>query len=509
MSRHARNAVVAFAQHALGAVSGAAGIFFVARQMPGAKFHLGVIGFAVYFVGIFQVVQRAFDQAHVKRLSEGENAEECLSTFLLLKLAATLTMVALALGSVLVWTEVFGQGFQTPMHVTVLELIVTYQVLNAIGEFARRTFEGRGNIVLGQIILSTEHVVKGAATIWVAFNGLEPLTSGARNALGLGTAYVLGAAALAFVSVALILRERFGRPSRGMVKSYSRFAVPMFLTSAIFSVSASIDTVILQFFWGSNEVGAYFAPQRYIAFLPALAGALGTSLFPVYSRLHAEGRTTPETVQATIRGISLVLLPIVAITVAMPKGIIHVLLSDDFLDAWPVLVVLAIGAYIQSIRMMLSTKVGGVNKPEEITKAAVASVAANIVLSLVLVPDSVFGVPAFGLKALGAALGSALSLLVGMGAVLHAARIHAGVEFPPIWKHPIMFAITTGVLWLVAQAFPLDGFRIFHLLAAGPLSLGVFVLLGRWLGEITDEDITLAKSLVHPRQWLEFLNRET
>jgi hypothetical protein len=194
----------------------------------------------------------------VQRVSAGYPQDRCNSTYLILNILSTLAIVALTLGFLLVWTRVLGRGFQTPLHVRALELIILYHVLNSIGEFVRRMWEGQGNIVVGRLILATEHVGKTVAMVYVAVHGLEPVYGGLRNGVGLAWAYVLGAAGLALVSLPFIAGQRFGKPSWSIAKSYARFGLPDTLTGSVQSVATAGRLF--------NVEGVGYAPEGAIRF---------------------------------------------------------------------------------------------------------------------------------------------------------------------------------------------------------------------------------------------------
>lgn len=513
MSRNLRNAAFAFSQKALGAVAGAVGMFFVARQMPNAEFHVGVVGFALSFVGMFLAIQRAFDDAHTKRISEGQPLAACNSTYLLLNVVATAAMALMVLGGIFVWTDVLGRGFQTDLHIRALQLLVVYQVLNSVGEYVRRTYEGQQNIIVGQIILSTEHVIKGMATVYVAFFGLDPLIAGARNAVGLAGAYVIGAAALALIAILLMIGQPFGRPSWSLAKHYARYGLQTSATATITMVATNAGAVLLQLFWGASDVGYYFAPHRYLQFLPAAAGALTTSFFPVFSAMHAEGRTAPRTVERMTRLVLLVLLPVLAVSVVLPDGIIHVLLSDRFLPGAPVMAILAGAFFLKAISTTVGSKLLGINKPEEVTRASILSMVVMLVLGVVLVAPSLFGIPLFGLRAKGAALAFLVAELVATTQVLQATHKHADVSLwnirANVARQGVMFAGTALALWGLTFVVEPTSFRIYHLLGAGVLALVVFYAIGLAIREVTRQDVAQARELLHPIEFLRHVKEET
>ncbi len=74
---------------------------------------LGVIGFAMAFVGVFNIIaDLGFGQAHVKRISEGKDLGTCIGTFFAIKMILTAAMAGISTSChVFFWNMCFNQGF--------------------------------------------------------------------------------------------------------------------------------------------------------------------------------------------------------------------------------------------------------------------------------------------------------------------------------------------------------------------------------------------------------------
>jgi O-antigen/teichoic acid export membrane protein len=104
------------------------GLYFMTRPPLGPEIY-GTISYTLAFVATFNAVSDlGFSSAHIKKLSEGGDPDECISTFAAIKLVLTGIMVALTLSSVFVWTTLLGNVL-TDTSVDLILLFVFYQVL--------------------------------------------------------------------------------------------------------------------------------------------------------------------------------------------------------------------------------------------------------------------------------------------------------------------------------------------------------------------------------------------
>ena len=121
-------------------ISSFVGFFFVARFMGPEV--VGIIGFALGFVGIFMASDYGFGMAHNKRISEGRNLSECLGAYAIIKSTIISIMVALLLLSLFLWESVLGHGFEDPVQKDVILVILVYYVLFSMSDISTQTFGG-------------------------------------------------------------------------------------------------------------------------------------------------------------------------------------------------------------------------------------------------------------------------------------------------------------------------------------------------------------------------------
>ena len=121
---------------------------------------LGTVGFAMAFVSLFTFVSDfGFSQAHVKRVSEGNNIGICIGTYMSVKLVLTL-LTAIVIGLFLFVGNMFGITFYDATSTTVVLLFVYYFIFINLAQISISTFQATKEIVKRQLIVITENIVK-------------------------------------------------------------------------------------------------------------------------------------------------------------------------------------------------------------------------------------------------------------------------------------------------------------------------------------------------------------
>ena len=89
----ARKSVFIIGLHLLSGALGYVGLKFIALYMT--PYEYGIIGFAYGLVALFSFVGNlGFNQAHIKRVSEGKNLATCIATFSTIKIVLAGFLVA-------------------------------------------------------------------------------------------------------------------------------------------------------------------------------------------------------------------------------------------------------------------------------------------------------------------------------------------------------------------------------------------------------------------------------
>ncbi len=341
--------------------------------------------------------------AHIRRVSEGVPLDETIGTYALLKMIQVGLSVGLTLTGLHIWTNVLGRGFESPLEVQVIFVMLVYHTAYSLANIGTQTFNARLETAKSQIPQVVGTLVRVLGMILVVAAGL--------GAVELAWAYAIGAVAVGVSAFVLFWRYPIRLPTWRLVRSYVRYAFPLALPAALAALSVNIDKAFIQLFWGAVEVGYYFGVQRMVVLLVLAASAVSILLFPSVSRLHVRGdldglRT--KSAQAE-RYLSMILAPAVTFLVLYPEGVIHVALSNDFLPAANILRIFAISTFILALVVPRRSLLQGMDRSDLAGTAALAGALMTLALFPFLIPTSILGVPFVGLGPVGAAV----SILVG------------------------------------------------------------------------------------------------
>lgn len=407
----ARKSALILAIETTSGILGYIAIFLVARYMTMPDYALGIVSFSYGLVAIFHIFDNlGFQQAHVKRISEGQDLKTCIGTFMAIKVILTALMSLLLVGSLFVWQYILGRGFESPEHRSAVYVMLVYFILWSLSLVMKTTFQARKQTAKQQIPMLFETLGRVGATVYVIWAGLGPLA--------LAWTYVVGEIVV-FASLAYFFRgNAIGKPSWDMFKKYTAFAIPLAIVVASTTITSNVDKVLIQLFWGAEEGGNYFAVFRLSRFIDMSSMAIGFLLFPTISTLYARRDMVKikELSYKAERYLSMIIFPIVFGMICMAEPVIHIMLSNKFYPAIPILRILPIFVLLDAMERPYQMKLLGMNLPHFARNRVLLMVVVNVGLNFLLIPRdiNVLGIDLFGLGAVGAAVATVVAYGVGL-----------------------------------------------------------------------------------------------
>ena len=492
---------------------------------------LGVIGFAMSFIGVFYLItDLGFGQAHVKKISEGKDLGTCISTFFTIKIILTTLMATMVLITIFALDTVLHLGFHDATKQSVVLVFLLYYVLLSIQQIASYTFNGKGEIAKMQITSVFENIVKVPLSILVALAGfglvglapaiewpsvLHPLQQFlAGHTIGsLAMAYVFGILTTVVVGFWLLRKNPWKKPSVELGKSYLTFAMPIFLFSIISTISANIDKLLIGYFWTSIEVGYYFTLQQILQIILIISVAFNTVLFPVYSEYHSNKdlKKINSTTKVVERYISMVVIPPIVVIIVFVNAVISIMLTSAFLPGASTFIVLAIYAVLASFMAPYYSLLVGMNKPGIYAKIGLGISLINIAMNFLFIPKWGLLTPVGINGPTGAAVALMLSNLVGFVWIRLAAKKLTGIQLLQSHtpRHIIAGVVMGLVLYLLAfrtGLFP--NIHWYHLLLFAGTGLVVYLAVLYLLREFTKQDFDFFIELLHPKKMLQYIKTE-
>lgn len=501
----ARKSALIIATQIANGILGYMAIFLVARYMAMPDYALGVVSFAYGLVAIYHLfADLGFQNAHVKRISEGQDFETCMGTFAAVKVALTGLMTVLLVGSLFIWKHVIGRGLESPEHETAVYIMLVYFILWSLTLIMKTTFRAKKQTAKEQLPMFFETLGRVAATVYVIWAGL--------GALALAWTYVVGEVAVLASTAYFFRGNKIGRPSWEMFRKYAAFAVPLAIVAASTTIMTNVDKVLIQLFWGAVEGGNYFAIYRLSRFLDMATMAIGILLFPTMSALHA--RADLEGIKrlsyTAERYLSMVIFPIVFFMIFMARPVIHIMLSNKFYPAIPILQILPIFALFDALERPYQMKLLGMSLPTFARNRVLLMVALNVVLNLLLIPKDIqiLGIKLAGMGAVGAAIATVIAYLAGLAYTRWVVWRVSGVTAN--WRIALhgVAATVMGIAVYYLNELVYPAVRWYGLLGYGLLGLGIYLGLLALMQEFTREDFDLFMDTLNVRKMFAYIRDE-
>ncbi len=524
-----RKSTLIFANTAVGALMGAVALKAVSIYLGADP--LGEVTYAAALLGLIAfATDFGFNTAHMKRISEGVNAEDATRTFFVFKVCATTFYIFLGLSFILGRVVVLGRPFES-VGLDVLFLMLSYYAARSMTNYGLSTFGAYRETARGEVAIFLENVVKSSVTITAALligaltrnagvlagrlpegNAfLDWLAANPGSALAL--AWFLGGIA-SLLTAAYYMRNRFqgGHFRWDILKSYWSFALPLFLILTVSVLSANIDRAALGYFWGPTEVGLYEAPRRVTQLIEAVPIAVATLLLPTVSALTGDREKVNEITHRATRYVSLVVFPLVGGTIVLAAPVVTIILSAEWLPAVPVLQVLAIYTLLLSLTRPYEMLLAGTNHPGATARIAIAMAVTNVVLNILLIPADIksLGIRLGGLREYGAALATMISGIVGL--ILATWTTWKVLGIRPTTK-PLLHLVATLVMMGALTAVDVTimagvAYRVWHLVFFAGLGAGIYIIVLALLREFTGEDMRYFVDLLHVGDMVRYIRGE-
>jgi O-antigen/teichoic acid export membrane protein len=464
----------------------------------------GIIGFGMAFVGLFAFLSElGFNRAHIKRISEGQDLEKCIGTFIVIKLVLTTIMVVFVLSTIFFWKFVLGRGFESAEHEKVIYIFIVYNVILNLSGVPLATFSARRESAKQTIPSLFEPFTRVPLSIIVAV--------GSFGVIALAGSYLLGVIALAIVSIVLFRGYPIGKFDSNMFKSYFKFALPIAVASSIGVISANVDKVWLQLFWGSTQVGYYFGVQRITAFLISISTAVTVLLFPTLSKHHGrnEWNDIRKLTIAAERYVSLILMPFIVILIVFSENVLNLLNIELAQNAQVVLQIMAIYSLIISFWVIFSSQIVAIDKPGLAVKIGVSMAIINIALNTIFIPKDIrsLGITLLGMGAEGAALATMISAAIGLIAIKIITRKLTGTKWNPrILFHLISAILMGGILYFINNSFYIV--RWYEVGGLSLIGLGIYYIILILFREFTRDDMKMFLDIVNPKEMKKYVVSE-
>ena len=430
-------------------IAGFITLLMIARYMEDAAYSYGVVVFAIGYLGTWKVITSFFRKAHIKRVSEGKDLGRCLGTYIAGKIALTV----LYLMVVIIGVVAFRSYFESREHIDVILVLTLYMVFEIGMDIFVATYEARKEIAkieIGKLIFA---IIRMVALMIALYFGL--------SISGLVATYFAGIWVQIAFYIIMFKGYPIRRPSLTLMKSYIRFSIPILLAGMFtMGLDTYIGRIFVQLFWGSKDLSHYFAAWRLV-YYPTVAFLVAMLLFPTFSKFHSKklySRISHYTHKAE-KYIAFITVPSSIVLIIFTRQIVLILLSDELLLAVPMVRILAISCLFTALNIPYISQIIGTDRPWIYTLIVFIQVFLNVLILIILVPGSIFGINLAGMRGTGAAVAALVSSITAFILVRFVVRKYIVTKTKPYWRIYRIFisgAVMGIVLWVLNLVYPLE-----------------------------------------------------
>jgi O-antigen/teichoic acid export membrane protein len=480
------------------------GLSFVCLYLTTNYIGVGAYGTVILFISILTMVNivadLGFSNAHIKRISEGKDIDDCISTYAIIKINLTCIFVLASFVALIIWKTMIG-GELSQVALNVFLIIILYEIFLTLANIAVYTFQGSTHAVKFQLMQVVNPLIRIPLVLGIVFFG--------GGAADLAWTYVIGAFVVMMLGMVLLYRANYHWKTPTLIGSYLEFSLPLVLMTIVVNLGINIDKVIIGYGLGESAVGSFSTAQVLIAMVTTVGGAVTMLTFPDFSRLFTEGNYEEVRKKSWIgeRYISLLTMPLVVVIILFPGQVLTSIFGKGVLDAADTLRVLALASFILLINQVHFSQFLAANRSKTVTNITILSTIVLIFFLLILVPSNLFGVPSLGWGMIGAGLAwlACNIVIVVMTRILVRDISHTTIN-PRLWRHLAGGALTGLILWYLNFILPINGIvlvMVFTILAF-LIFFGIMILAK----EFGKEDRAYFWDLINPFRMLSYISSE-
>jgi len=381
--RISRGAAFALAAQLVGAALTAVLTIFLGRRLTAGEygsyvFALSVLAIAALFAdfgmtsstGRFMAAKRGDVQA----------IADTWATALRLK-------VPISLGASIALFAVAGpicEAFATPAATWPLRIVAVALFSQTLFALAVGVFIALGMIRYNLLLATVESVVEVGVSVTFVLAG-----AGAVGAtLGYAAGYTAGLVTAAVIARRVLRRKRAQRVQQRQVSSRQllSYAGPLLFVEAAFRLFASIDVLLIAaLVGGTARIAAFGLAMRLAGFLDYPAGAVASAVSPRLAQSHRAGDSRND-LSNSLRYLVILQMMITVATTVWAQPIVHLIFGSKYAEAPGVLRALAPFIFLSGIAQVATLSVNYLGYARRRVPLAVAMLAVNVVVDVLLLP---------------------------------------------------------------------------------------------------------------------------
>jgi O-antigen/teichoic acid export membrane protein len=382
-------------------------------------------------------------------------------------------LALLTVGVIVVSVNLLNYPESTIYVIYILSLGLFFQVLYMSLMSVYRSLENMVIIAMFSVVLRviTALMIVGAIYLDIGLMGIVWTFT-------IGNAFAFLGSYVYFYKDIGILHLRLN--PRNWVVFISR-GFPFYASALLTMVYTKINVLMLSKMQGELEIGYYMAAGTLVETLYFIPDAVGTSIFPAFSRIYG------LSIEALKRTYARMMKYVILITVAVCVGcflvggkILLLIYGDAFLSSVPILNVLILFWTLMFFNNIMSNLLFSINKEKAQVKIMGLACVVNILLNIILIRKYGF-------------IGSAYAIAIteGMVVIIMGGQLWLNsLRYVPDWT---ILRLAGALILMVLTVRALDNFNVAIEIVTGALSY----LISLFMLKVFDaEDLVYIKSLI-------------
>ncbi len=307
---------------------------------------IGTIAFGLSFVNMFSFIGNlGMGSANVKIINEGHDINKCITAYSIIHISTKLLFLLIVLAYYLIQKHAFNFSFETKNHEYVIFIFLMMAIVQTfvdipLSTFIAKTAQAKQDIseIMKQSLLQPSRIIA------VALGG---------QAIAL--ALVNFSAIIVMIPVYWYFHReyKFGSLDKDLMKKYLKYALPLITIGITSSFLHTLDKVLLQYFWNSQEVGYYAAAYRISSVFLTMTLAVANIFFPLFAKAFEDKQYgfIEQKIKQFEHLLLVFLLPLMIFIMIYADTIVLLLLGDKFEPSSKILtiLILAMFTYMASI----------------------------------------------------------------------------------------------------------------------------------------------------------------
>ena len=327
--------------------------------------------FLSYYSVFALIGDGGFGGAAVKRISEGRDANEYFSAYIVLRII----LLGISLTTLLLIAPYLSDFLSSGLFLWLFLALIA----GTVAGFASAGVYGSGKVGVAQISDFLTSALKIVAQIIATFLGYA--------AAGLAGGFILGLLA-GFLINFHYLPLRLIKFGVRHLKSLFSFSFWIFLTSTGFTIFATADTILIGYFLTDADIGIYRVAYQLTGIALLICTAVNTALYPRISRWNTDNDLTAIS-SALPRAVTFSLLlavPIVTGGILLGERLLYFFYGVEFVAGTPALGVLLIMQIVSIFVTLQITCLNAMDRPKYSFAATSIAAILNIGLNIILIP---------------------------------------------------------------------------------------------------------------------------